>query len=129
MSCGVDLLVAELQAQGYSEASALSDANNQAYALLPNFEIPAGAFAGRKIDLAILTMPDYPRSMGSSIHIRASPHLVPAGPIMKNGVLVRNVIGSALGPDWQYWSYRFDVRPGNPTLELMTQINGIFRQN
>ncbi|GAB2797823.1 hypothetical protein HNQ93_004053 [Hymenobacter luteus] len=129
MNCGVELLVAHLHELGHTDASVLRDANSQAYALIPGFEIPAGTFAGRKIDLAIQTQPDYPRSMGSSIHIRATPHLVPFGQALKNGVLIRNVIASGLGTDWQYWSYRFTVHPANPALELLAQINGVFRQN
>lgn len=121
---GIERLLHDLREQGYEQVHALTDGQGQAYAVLPNFEIPAGTFAGRVIDLAIPAPADYPRALHSSIHLRATPHLVPFG---GNGS--RNVINSNLGADWQYWSYQFFNRPANPTAELMTQINAVFRKN
>ena len=121
---GIVLLLSDLHAQGYSTASSLRDANGGMYALLPQFEIPAGTFAGRVIDLAIPAPPDYPRGSIASIHVRSAPHLVGKG-----STGTRNVIDSPLGNDWQYWSYQFQLRPLNTTSELLAQINGVFRRN
>lgn len=121
---GIERLVHDLREQGYEHVQTLSDGQGTAYAVLPNFEIPAGSFAGRVIDLAIPAPADYPRVLHSSIQLRATPHLVP---FANTGT--RNAIESPLGPDWQYWSYQFINRPANPTAELMTQINAVFRKN
>ncbi|MBS0646938.1 MAG: hypothetical protein JSR97_10175 [Verrucomicrobia bacterium] len=122
MKTGIERLVEDLTELNFS-VSKIKDSNNQEYAVINGFEIPAGTFVGRIINLAIPAPPDYPRSFGPSIHINQ--HLVPFGNIPN----VRNVINSALGNDWQYWSFRFNVKPSNPTSELLTQINAIFRKN
>jgi hypothetical protein len=121
---GIEFLLRDLLAQGYGTASSLRDANGGMYALVPEFEIPAGTFAGRVIDLAIPAPPDYPRGGIASIHVRSAPHLVGKG-----NTGTRNVIDSPLGIDWQYWSYQFQLRPINTTSELLAQINGVFRRN
>jgi hypothetical protein len=121
---GIVLMLSDLHTQGYGNASSIRDANGGMYALLPQFEIPAGTFAGRVIDLAIPAPADYPRGGIASIHVRSTPNLVGKG-----STGTRNVIDSPLGIDWQYWSYQFQLRPFNTTSELLAQINGVFRRN
>lgn len=121
---GLALLLHDLHAQGYATASGLRDTNGSQYALIPQFEIPAGTFVGRVINLAIPAPTDYPRGGIASIHVRVTPHLV-----SKGNTGTRNVIDSPLGADWQYWSYQFSLRPVNTTAELLAQINGVFRKN
>lgn len=123
MIVGAPRLKQDLLEQSYENVSIVSDGSTS-YVLIAGFEIPAGTFTGRVIDLAIPAPNDYPRACLSSIHIRATPHLVPFA-----NIGTRNVINSTLGPDWQYWSYSFYVRPNNTTLELMSQINAVFRKN
>ena len=124
MIVGSTRLEQDLREQGYDRACIISDGSTS-YVLLAEFEIPAGSFAGRIIDLAIPAPNDYPRACLSAIHIRSNPHLVPFVPVEG----LRNAIPSALGPEWQYWSYSFHVRASNTTLELMSQINAVFRKN
>lgn len=124
MTFGVNRLVEDLKSLGFNHVSVIKD-NTGTYALIPNFEIPVGSFAGRAIDLAIPAPDQYPQQFGASIHIRSLPHLVEFGFIPN----VRNVIQSNLGNDWQYWSYQFNVGPLNPTSEFISQINGIFKKN
>lgn len=129
MSVGINLLIQELQNLGYSNVHVAVDSTGLSYAVLPNFKIPAGTFAGREIELAIPAPQDYPRSVGASMHILADPPLAPKGNIIVGGVTKRNIIDSNLGVQWQYWSYQFKARPSSPALELISQIHGIFQAN
>jgi len=121
---GTERIVHDLSVMGYVEVE-VREAAGIKYAILSGFDIPAGSFAGRVIDLAIPVPNDYPRTVGASIHIKASPHLVPLGNIPG----LRNVVESGLGGDWQYWSYSFILPAENPTIELLSKINEIFRKN
>ena len=125
MKFGVERLVEDLKSLGFNNVTVIEDKANNVYALIPKYQIPAGSFAGRFIDLAIPAPSQYPQQFGASIHIKAEPPLVEKVPVHN----VRNVIDSDLGTDWQYWSYRFNVGPMNPTAEFISQINGIFRKN
>jgi hypothetical protein len=125
MTVGVSRLVHDLQESGYPNAYPAKGSDNMDYAVIPGYQIPAGSFAGRVIDLAIPAPTDFPRSLGASIHIKATPQLAEKGQIVN----LRNVTDSSLGIEWRYWSFRFHVRPSNPTDELLTQINEIFRKN
>lgn len=125
MSLGVNRLLEDLVGLGFKEVSVIKDNANMSYAVIPNFEIPAGNFRGKKVDLAIPAPEQYPQLFGASIHLRTAPHLVPFGQVPN----VRNVIKSNLGPAWQYWSYRFNILPDNPSAQLISQINEIFRKN
>jgi len=125
MSFGHERLIEDLKGLGFDQVSVIKDTGNTTYALIPNYEIPAGSFAGQLVDLAIPAPADFPRSTGSSIHLRKVPHLVGFG----NVPVLRNVIPSNLGTQWQYWSYRFIINSTCPTSQLMSQINGIFRKN
>ena len=124
MMTGVERLVSDLRELGFVNLSTHQGTDGLQYAIIAGFEIPDGSFSGRSVDLAIPAPVDYPRSFGASIHLKANPHLVPFGHV--NG---RNVIASGLGVEWQYWSYRFNLRENNPSSELITQINEIFRKN
>lgn len=126
MTLGIQRMVEDLVSLGYSNAISTKDSGGNDFAVIPEFEIPGGSFATRVIDLALPVPPNYPGSMGASIHIKANPHLVEFGHIPDK----RNVIASALGSEWQYWSYNFSGVPQeNATQELLTKIYGIFRDN
>jgi len=122
---GINRLIEDLINLGFNEVISIKDANNANYALISKFEIPAGSFSGKIIELAIPAPDQYPQMCGPSIHILASPILVPFG----NVPGVRNVIQSPLGDSWQYWSYQFSINPVNPTAVLISQINEIFKRN
>ena len=125
MKIGIARLVDDLSVMGYQNVETKVDTAGVSYAVLKEFEIPAGSFAGRVIDLAIPAPVDYPRSVAASIHIKASPLLTNQGQVAG----IRNVCPSNLGGEWQYWSYQLIVPPANPTAELITKINDIFRKN
>jgi len=121
---GIDKFLFDLAELGYS-AEKLSGTDNQNYAVIRNFVIPVGRFQGRIIDLGIPVPNDYPRLIGTSIHIRSSPQLLEYTDTISN---VRNIITSALGSEWRYWSFRLEATPGNTTLNIMYQIHGIFQR-
>ena len=125
MLLGIDKLLYDLAELGYNNLQKAKDTNGLDYAIIKDFEIQLGSFAGKLIDLAIPAYTDYPRSFGSSMHTKADPHLVP----FENLPNRRNVVPSLLGDQWQYWSFGFRVKPTNPTSELISQINEIFRKN
>jgi hypothetical protein len=125
MKFGINRLIEDLQNQGYDGASVINDSAGQTYALISEYRIPAGTFEGCVIELAIPAPPQYPQQYGASIQVRSNPPLVGIGHIPN----VRNVQDSPLKNGWQYWSYRFTLPPSNPTNELITQINGIFKKN
>jgi hypothetical protein len=124
VSIGVNRLIDDLVDLGFN-VSVIKDGADVNYAVISNFEIPAGSFSGKIIDLAIPAPDQYPQLFGASIHLKSDPHLLPFGQIPG----VRNVIASNLGPVWQYWSYQFNVLPNNPSAQLISQINEIFRKN
>ena len=74
------------------------------------------------IDLGLLATPDYPRTVGSSIHVRAAPQLFDYGSVPG----VRNVIESGLGSEWRYWSHNFGWTGERSTRRLISQVNTIF---
>jgi hypothetical protein len=123
MLIGIERLVYDLMLLGYSDVQQKVGAGLH-YAIIPGFIIPAGTFTGRIIGLGLPAPEDYPRSVGSSIQVKADPALFPMGRIIG----VRNIQGSGLGADWQYWSFQFILPPANPTAELMAKINEIFRK-
>jgi hypothetical protein len=81
-----------------------TDAGGADYTVVREVSIPSGTLRGKRCDVAIQRVHTIPYTVPPAIHTR--PALVPmdmAGP-MKTQV-------SALGPDWQYWSRRFDHVP------------------
>jgi hypothetical protein len=121
---GIDKFLIDLSILGYS-AEKLAGTDSQNYAVIRNFEIPVGRFQGRIIDLGIPVPNDYPRLIGTSIHIRSVPQLLEYTDTIPN---VRNIITSSLGSEWRYWSFRLEVTPGNTTLNVIHQIHGIFQR-
>lgn len=120
---GKDRLKDDLSSIGY-EVDCISDGNRANYVLIKNYKIELGIFKGREVDLAIPVPNDYPRTVGPSLQIKSSPHLLDKKDTIPGK---RNIINSPLGEAWRYWSFRFNLSPENPTQDLMTQINGIFR--
>jgi hypothetical protein len=122
MSYGIARLLADLAEQGYT-AEAAKDSDGFEYAVIPAYEINLGQFVGKVIGLGIPAPPDYPRAVGSSIHIRAAPQLYEIQRIEG----VRNVTTSKLGDDWRYWSHSFGWTGERSTRTLLSQINRIFQ--
>ena len=53
MTFGVTKLIADLHELGFIDTETLNDPNGTLFGLIKNFEVGAGRFSGRKIDLAI----------------------------------------------------------------------------
>ena len=93
------------------------------FAVIHDYEIQLGQFAGRIIDLGIPATTNFPISAGSSIHIKASPQLFEN----QNIPNVRNVTDSILGSEWRYWSKNFGWAGERSARRLMSQINEVFK--
>ena len=98
-------LVAFLRGLGLTVETA-QDVNGHPYTVIRQVTITAGTLAGRVCDVALARCQSVPYMVAPAIHTR--PALVPMdmmGPLRTQA--------SPLGPDWQYWSRRFD-RPPTP---------------
>lgn len=82
------------------------DVNGHPYTVVRQVTITAGSLVGRVCDVALARCQSVPYMVASAIHTR--PALVPMD--MKGPLRTQ---ASPLGPDWQYWSRRFD-RPPTP---------------
>ncbi len=122
---GPERLITELCELGH--AAELMAVNGNSFAVIRDFEVPLGRFAGRTIDLGIPTTPDFPRSVGASIHVRCTPQLFEKTDTVPN---VRNITDSGLGPEWRYWSHNFGWQGEmeRSAARLMAKINGVFER-
>ena len=119
---GPERLLQELLEIGY--AAEPRRAGDLEFVVITNYLIQMGRFQDRVIDLGLPGTPDFPRSVGSSIHVRATPQLIET----QNVPNVMNIIASPLGADWRYWSHNFNwegerERSG---ARLLAQVNTIF---
>lgn len=119
---GPERLISELNELGY-EAELVTGSDNQLYAVIRDYEIPLGKFVGKIIDLGFLATPNFPQSVGSSVHVRANPQLYEKTDTIPD---VRNIIDSALGNKWRYWSKNFNWKQQHHVKRLMAQIAGVF---
>ena len=78
--------------------------DGRAYLAVRDVVLPKGALRGRRCDIAIERSEAVPFVPPAAIHTR--PHLVPmvGKPPLKT-------MKSGIGPDWLYWSRRYDHRP------------------
>lgn len=121
MMYGPDRLFRDLRELGHDVEEAV--AGGARFAILRRFEVPCGRFVGREIDLGIQATADFPRSVSSAIHVRATPQLLDFGDTQPG---VRNITRSALGPEWRYWSNNFGWTEEKSARRLMSQINTVF---
>ena len=119
---GIERLVADLIALGYQNVESVKGSDESPFAVIRRYVVPLGSFKGKTIDLGLPAPTNFPQGVGASIHVRAEPQLLPDG---GDGV-TRNVVASALGPQWRYWSHNFGWTGERSTRELMTQVNRIF---
>ena len=96
---------AHAKEKGYP-VEVMTGADGKLYTIVRDVELPTGALAGRHCDIAIGRDSMVPYVPPPAIHTR--PHLVPMD---RNEPL--KTMKSGIGPDWQYWSRRYDRRP-NP---------------
>lgn len=119
---GPERLLADLRVLGYKAGLVTADKSNS-FAVIRDYVVPLGRFTGRVIDLGIPATADFPRSVGASIHVRATPQLFEKKDSVPD---VRNITDSALGTDWRYWSKNFCWTEERTARRLLSQINGIF---
>jgi len=122
MSYGPDRLISDLQELGF-KVEKIKANDGTIFAVLPSFEVPAGRFVGRIVDLGLPGTADFPRSVASAIHIKATPQLYENHDSIPN---VRNIQNSALGEGWKYWSKNFGWTTERSVRRLISQINKIF---
>jgi hypothetical protein len=126
MIYGADRLVAELDGLGHA-VEKLSLNGGIIFVIIRDYEIQVGRFMGRVIDLGFQATSDFPRSVHSSIHVRADPQLLEKTDTIPN---VRNIVDSPLGPEWRYWSNNFgwSSNEERSARRLISQINTIFER-
>lgn len=124
MSIAVQKFLDDLVALGYTP-ELVTASSNQQFAIIRNYQIEIGRFAGKIIDLGLPAQLDYPRMVGQSIHIKSDPILLDKSDSQSG---VRNIIDSPLGQEWRYWSYRFTAYPEETAKQLMIQVNGVFKR-
>lgn len=118
---GAERLYSDLLELGFN-AELVEGKDGNKYAVIHNYEVEMGRFAGEIIDLGIMATSDYPRSVASAIHVLTTPPLLEKGNIPN----VRNITDSNLGVEWQYWSNNFNWTTERTTRRLISQINTIF---
>lgn len=124
MIYGSEYFINEFNELGYQPIIVIGS-DNRTYAVFKDFEIEIGKFSGKVIDLGLMILPDYPRMVHSSIHVKATPPLFEKTDTLPG---VRNIIDSGLGPEWRYWSFAFKAVPDDTAKHLMSQINGVFKR-
>ena len=82
----------------------IQGADGVSYLVVRDVELPKGALQGRRCDIAIGRNGMVPYVPPAAVHTR--PHLVP----MDENEPLRTM-NSGIGPEWQYWSRRYDHRP------------------
>ena len=83
------------------EVGRMVGADGQDYLVIRIAEIPGGSLAGRSCEVAVLRSREVPWVPQAALHVR--PALLPMGQ--------SNTQASPVGPEWQYWSRRYDRVP------------------
>lgn len=122
MIFGPPRLCADLSALGLTVVT-IPAADGSIFVVTRDFEVSCGRFIGRVIDLGVQATPDFPRTVASAIHVKATPQLYDYGDTVPG---TRNIARSALGLDWRYWSHNFGWNGEKTARRLMSQINTIF---
>ncbi|HEX8946945.1 MAG TPA: hypothetical protein VF829_01900 [Candidatus Paceibacterota bacterium] len=122
MTFGSERLIDELKNLEFEVTKQVSP-NGIEFAVIAPYEIELGKFAGRIIELGLQCTPDFPRSVHSSIHVKADPQLYEKSDSMPK---VRNITDSSLGTEWRYWSQNFNWTADGTARRLISQINNIF---
>jgi hypothetical protein len=122
MKYGAERLIEDLEAMGFKVESVTIDPGG-IFAVLRDYLIEAGKFEGRVIDLGLQCTQDFPRSVASAIHVKATPQLFETTDTIPN---IRNIAASQLGLEWRYWSKNFNWTSERTARRLISQINRIF---
>lgn len=113
----------DIEFQGYLRGLGLTvesvqDSDGAQYTVVRNYTIQgAGSLAGRTCDVALACCAGQPYIVASAVHTR--PALLVMG--------TRNTQASNLGPEWQYWSRRFDhpVTPKAVWAHILTVLTEV----
>ncbi|PIZ78890.1 MAG: hypothetical protein COY01_02940 [Candidatus Pacebacteria bacterium CG_4_10_14_0_2_um_filter_40_20] len=126
MEYGPERLLKDLNALGFAPEKTV--VNGTEFIILPSYEVSIGKFSGRVIDLGLQCTTDFPRSVHSSIHVKAEPQLYEKTDSKAN---VRNINDSSLGQGWLYWSINFNwnTQSEKTARRLVSQINTIFERS
>ena len=122
MTYGAQRFICDLRDLGFAVTEERAP-SGELFAVISSFEVPAGKFEGRIIDLGLQCTPDFPRTVASAIHVRATPQLYEYADSIAN---VRNIQQSSLGALWRYWSHNFGWQGERSARRLISQINRIF---
>ncbi len=122
MIFGPDRLQADLTAIGFP-AERASAQDGTPFVVVPGFEVPCGRFVGRVIDLGLQATADYPLTIAAAIHVRSNPHLLDTSDTVPGR---RNIIESALGPEWRYWSHNLGWSEPKTGRRLISKVNKVF---
>jgi hypothetical protein len=120
---GPERLINDLRNLGFTGVTLATVTDGNKFAIIRDYEITLGQFSGRIIDIGIPATADFPRTVGSSIHVRALPQLFEK----QNVPGVRNIIDSPLGNEWRYWSKNFGWAEERSARRLISQINEVFK--
>lgn len=94
---------AHVREKGYA-VEVIQGSDGKSYSVVRAVELPDGSLRGRSCDIAIQRKDMVPYVPPAAIHTR--PHLVPM-----DGNEPLKTMESGIGPDWQYWSRRYDHPP------------------
>ena len=99
----IDEFETHVRVKGYA-VEEITGADSNPYLVVLDVDLPTGPLHGRRCDIAILRNTMVPYVPPPAIHTR--PQLVPMD--MNEPLKTQK---SGIGPDWQYWSRRYDRRP------------------
>ncbi len=122
MIFGADRLRSDLTSIGFP-AERASGHDGTLFVVIPGFEVPCGRFVGRVIDLGLQATADYPLTVASAIHVRSDPHLLDIADTVPGR---RNIVESALGAEWRYWSHNLGWSEPKTGRRLISKVNKVF---
>ena len=122
MIFGPDRLRGDLAAIGF-HAERVSAHDGTPFVVIGGFEVPCGRFVDRVIDLGLQATADYPLTIASAIHVRSDPHLLDISDTVPGR---RNIVESALGPEWRYWSHNLGWSEPKTGRRLISKVNKVF---
>jgi len=96
----------------------IDDGQGTQFAVVRDFEIPAGGLRGKRCDIALARSTANPYVMASAIQTR--PPLV----VMNTAEPLATQPSPTLGAEWQYWSRRYDheVKPQRIWAHVLTVL-------
>jgi hypothetical protein len=105
-----------LSSVGYSVESIVGS-DTQSYLVIKGISIASGKLAGKSCDVAVMLNSGVPWVPQSAVHTK--PFLVEPGTL--------NTQASPIGPDWLYWSRRFDhaLEPKAFLAHILTVLNEV----